>query len=93
MHLRDLLSGVAERLELHDETIPGIPLLELYGNNRILIEHHRGVQKFGAEEIAVCMAYGMVCIRGQQLQLRSMSEGQLVISGEIEQLNVLKGEA
>ena len=92
MRLHDMLFKMAERLDLQDETIPGVPLVELLGSNRILIENHLGVRRFGTEQISVCMSYGMLCVGGKQLQLRRMSEGQLIISGQIEQLTVLKGE-
>lgn len=58
-------------------------LVELYGNERVLIEEHRGILGYGEEEIRVGTSFGMAVIEGLELRLCCMSRSQLVIRGRI----------
>ena len=58
-------------------------LVELYGNERVLIEEHRGILGYGEEEIRVGTSYGTAVIEGMELRLCCMSRSQLVIRGRI----------
>ena len=58
-------------------------LVELYGNERVLIEEHRGILAYGDEEIRVGTSYGAAVIEGLELRLCCMSRSQLVIRGRI----------
>lgn len=78
---------------MHDETLPGIPIVELVGDCRLLIENHKSVRRFDSELITVCLKYGLLCVSGSQLQLCKMSDTQLVITGRIEQLSIVKGDS
>ena len=89
---KDLLRKLAEGFDLEDEVLPGMPLVELIGPNRILIENHRGVREFGNDRISVSLQFGLLCIEGSCLQLRRMSGAQLIVYGQIERLTILKGD-
>ena len=58
-------------------------LIELYGNERVLIEEHRGILAYGEEEIRVGTSFGMAVVEGLELRLCCMSRSQLVIRGRI----------
>lgn len=58
-------------------------LVELYGNERVLIEEHRGILSYGDEEIRVGTSFGAAVIQGSELRLCCMSRSQLVIRGRI----------
>lgn len=58
-------------------------LVELLGKNRVLVEHHKGILRYGTEEILVGASYGILRICGDNLRLCCMSREQLYISGEI----------
>lgn len=58
-------------------------LIELYGNERVLIEEHRGILAYGDEEIRVGTSFGMAVVEGLELRLCCMSRSQLVIRGRI----------
>ena len=58
-------------------------LVELYGNERVLIEEHRGILGYGDEEIRVGTSFGALVIEGMELRLCCMSRSQLVIQGRI----------
>ena len=73
-----------------DRTGPGLPLVEIAGDRRVLIEHHRGVVAYGPCEILVRVKYGQVRVTGSGLCLAKMSAEQLVICGRIGSVELLK---
>ena len=73
----------ADGAELTDELLPGVPIVEIAGGSRVLIERHRGVTEYSLERICVKVSYGTVCILGCGLELTCMTGSQLVISGKI----------
>ena len=62
---------------------PKMKKLMLYGNERVLIEEHRGILAYGDEEIRVGTSFGVAVIQGMELRLCCMSRSQLVIRGRI----------
>lgn len=63
--------------------LPGVPLVEVCNNRRILIENHQGVVGYETNEIIVKVRNGTICIGGDHLQLIRMSRYQLVVVGVI----------
>ena len=80
---RDFLRGMADRMDLPGEPVPGKPALELLGKNRVIIENHRGILDYSREEIRVRVSYGWIHITGSGLELSLMSGQQLIITGTI----------
>lgn len=74
---------ITEAAELHGEALPGVPLVEIAGDNRVLIECHGGVTEYGPEKICVKVRYGHVSILGCGLELAVMNRERLVICGQI----------
>ena len=68
-----------------------IPLVELAGQNRVLIENHGGVLAYGLEEITIKVAYGSLKITGNQLRLMELCREQLVITGQIASVHLIGG--
>lgn len=58
-------------------------LAEVYGKDRVLVEHHRGIQSYGTECIRIGATYGQLLVEGEGLRLCCMSRSQLVICGTI----------
>lgn len=73
-----------DRLDLPEEPIPGKPLIEIVGHERVLIEHHCGVTEYGRSLISVKVRYGRVSVQGRGLELTRMTREMLVISGCID---------
>ena len=59
------------------------PLVEIYGTQRVLIEHHRGICRYGSEESWVNAQNGKIIIQGEGLNLARIGREQLVICGRI----------
>ena len=83
-----LLDWLAARADLPGEGIPGQCLVELLGENRVLVEGHRGVREYSPEKIGVTVSFGLLCISGCALELIHMSSDQLVIRGRIDAITV-----
>lgn len=64
-------------------TGPRLPLVEIAGSRRVLIENHRGVAAYGPDEIVVRGTLGFIRVLGDQLVLARMTPQQLVICGQI----------
>lgn len=77
--------------DLSGELAPGIPLVELAGDKRVLIENHNGVIQYGSESIRIKVKYGQICICGGSLRLSFMTKGQLIINGQIDSLQIVRG--
>lgn len=86
-----LLDKIVMGVDLPSESVPGMSLLEMVGNSRILIENHRGVTQYGCDEIHIKVSFGFLYVRGSELQLACMTKQQLVIVGKIESVSVVKG--
>lgn len=66
-------------------------LVELYGAERLLVEHHGGIQSYGTERIRIAATFGHLVVEGRELRLCCMSRTQLVIRGRIDSVNVEGG--
>ena len=87
---RNWMQRVTEAADLHGEAMPGVPLVELAGDRRVLIECHRGVTEYSPGRISVRVAYGSVCICGCGLELSVMTKERLVISGRIDSVALVR---
>lgn len=70
--------------------LPGLPIAELAGDRRLLIENHQGVTEYSPQRIRVCVRFGELCINGCGLSLAKMSKEQLVIFGSIDNISILR---
>ena len=90
---KNWLMRVAQTTDLLDENITREPILELCGNNRVLIENHCGVMEYGTELIRIRVKNGDYCVVGSGLRLCKMCEEKLLIRGVIQEVLVRKGRA
>lgn len=81
--MRDFMHRLSSAADLPEEPIPGLPLVEIAGDRRVLIEHHNGVTEYGTQQISVKVKFGHVCITGCSLELTQMTREQLIVSGQI----------
>ena len=75
---------LADAADLPGEDLPGQSIVEIAGDSRVLIEHHRGVSCYSSEQIGVKVSFGWVLISGCGLELVCMTKEQLVIRGRID---------
>ena len=85
-----LLDKIAYAMDLPGEPLPGQPIVEVVGQQRVLIEHHRGVVQYGDTEICIRVSYGCVRVCGCNLRLMRMNKQQVIISGCIDSIILRK---
>lgn len=85
-----LMQKLTDGAELFDEMPPGVPVVEIAGEYRVLIEQHKGMVEFSRERICVKVCYGFVCVMGTALKLSHMSQHRLVISGQIDCVKIMR---
>ena len=88
---RTIAQRLARAADLPDEPIPGLSLIEIAGDQRVLVEHHKGVIQYGQEEIRIRTGFGEISVTGLAMTLTKMTKGQLIISGEIRGIGLFRG--
>lgn len=58
-------------------------LVEILGRKQVLVEHHRGILRYGTDEIVIGATFGMIQISGEGLRLCCMSREQLFVCGMV----------
>lgn len=81
---RSIIQRLAEEAELTEVPFPGQPIVEIAGENRVLIENHLGVIAYSRETVRVKVRFGCICVSGCGLELLRMSREQLIIRGRID---------
>lgn len=84
------MARLAEEMDLPGEPVPGQPLVELAGDRRVLIECYCGVSQYSCEEICIKVSYGCIQVRGSCLELARMTGEQLVVTGRIDSITILR---
>jgi sporulation protein YqfC len=90
---RSMLRLMAEAADTPQELLPGMPLIEITGAGRVLIENHGGVTEYETDRIRVRLRFGAVVIRGNRLKITRMSKCQLVISGSLLGVDLERGSS
>ena len=81
---RNIAQHLARAADLQDEPIPGLSLVEIAGDQRVLVENHKGVIQYSPESIRIRVKFGEISISGAKMTLTRMTKGQLVICGCID---------
>lgn len=89
-HPGSWMERLAEGMDMSGESLPGLPLVEICGEKRVLIENHRGVCRYAEDRICVRVAYGEVAVAGRGLELARMTREQLVINGCIDGVTLIR---
>lgn len=85
-YLQHLSTGI----NLPSEPMPGIPLVEVLGDKRVLIERHQGVIAYDQENIRVRVRFGLISVCGCNLTIAQMTKIHLIICGQIESVRFVK---
>ena len=64
-----------------------IPLIEICGRRRVLIENHCGILSYGTEEIRINGSLDVIRVCGKELRIRKVCREKLVISGVIDTID------
>ncbi len=87
---RNWMERIADGMDLPGQPLPGQPIVELAGEGRVLIENHRGVTQYSSDSICIRVCYGYVNVSGEGLVLSRMTREQLIISGRIDGIRIVR---
>ena len=79
-----IFESVINSSELDPVVQPKLPVVEIAGDKRMLIENHKSVIGYSAGEVVVKVKYGRILIKGCGLQLARLRKEQLVVTGRID---------
>ena len=85
------LNRLKNWLDLSVPATPGMPIVEMAGNRRVLIENHNGIAEYGNGRIVILVKLGKIIVSGTELEVCYMSRHQLVIVGCIDTVSVERG--
>ncbi len=91
MSKHNVLGRMADAAQLYGVSIPGVPLVEIAGDGRVLIENHMGVTEYGKQRISLKVKFGQICVCGDGLELLKITRVMAVISGKIQNVEIHKG--
>ena len=74
---------VTELFDLPAELVPGIPKLTMSGGSEVLVENHGGLKSYSRDCIEVRGRNMLLQIRGEDLELATMTKAYIVIRGII----------
>ncbi len=80
---RSAAEKVARVFSLPADAVAGLPLIELIGDAQLRVERHRGILAYDPKEIHIGAGRLTVRVRGLDMELRSMSRSELLITGRI----------
>lgn len=78
-----LLDRAVDTFDLPGEVLAGMPKLTVTGNRRLHIECHKGILEYDGGLITVNGGTVIVKIRGEGIEICSMSAEELLIKGLI----------
>lgn len=85
-----MLRALTEKAGLTAEALPGVPLLELNGDDRVLVENHRCVVGYTESEILIRVSFGLIQIAGDCLTLSCVKKELLLIQGNVHSITLIK---
>lgn len=91
MRKDSLVGKMACMLNTETELLPQRPLLELIGDQRVLIENHCGICEYSTGQITVRVKKAWIYICGKNLSISFISRERLVIVGCIDTIKLERG--
>ena len=92
--MKDKLAGareyITEKLELEKGLLTSDSIIELVGDEKLIIENHRGIVKYSCEEMQVRVGFGTVCISGKNLSMSELMCEEITLEGEIAKIEFIK---
>ena len=76
-------SKITDTIGLHAESVLGTPVLELCGDERVLVENVKKVISFCEDEVLLTVCYGCIRVVGKGLVLDYLGSDRILIVGRI----------
>ena len=73
----------ADIFDLPGEIVAGMSRITVTGGSRVFIENHKGILEYGRERIEINGGRVIITVGGEGLDIRNMSDSELLITGRI----------
>ena len=80
---RHWMDRLTQQLDLDGE-VEVESVVEMVGDRRVLVEHHKGIYQYQQDRIGIHVKYGDILVQGCGMEIASMTRYQLVITGRID---------
>ncbi|HYE08968.1 MAG TPA: sporulation protein YqfC [Patescibacteria group bacterium] len=74
---------LSNALELPKDIILDVAKVTLIGSNNIAVENHKGILEYNEDQIRVNTSSGILTIHGSKLNIKSILQEEITITGEI----------
>ena len=88
---QSILQRVIHGSELASTPLTAVPLIEVSGFEKVLIENHSAIASYDSQQICIQVKRGNIFVCGHELHLAYMSQEKLVITGIIENIQLIGG--
>lgn len=88
---KSVLGLFAEAMDVPRGILPGMSVMEIVGNQQIIIENHCGITEYTGNTIGVRLKWGNLLVSGKNLQITRMEKCQMVITGVLDGLEIRQG--
>lgn len=86
----EIKKSLAEILELPKDIMLDLPKITMVGNLQIYIENHKGILEYTNNRIRINTKDGVLRIIGKNLVLKNIIAEEIIIVGEINQLEFIR---
>ncbi|MFW6270051.1 MAG: YabP/YqfC family sporulation protein [Bacillota bacterium] len=90
--MEKLKKQFVEIFEISPEIALDLPLLMLMGEEKLLIENHKGINQFHHNEIKIKLKKGYLLVKGEKLNIEEINIDYISISGTVSALLYDKGK-
>jgi sporulation protein YqfC len=84
---RQLERAVTDYLELPADAVLDLPRLTVVGNNRLVVENHRGISEYQPDRVRLQLTTGVLEIQGTGLTLREIRPDAIALEGSIQSIH------
>lgn len=81
--------NISEKLEFPKEVIMNIPKITILGNIQALIENYIGIIEYTDKIVRINTTIGIINISGSEFIIKKIVEDEVIISGFIENINIV----
>lgn len=87
---QELRARMAELFDLPADLVAGLAHMELLGDRQFFLEGHDGILSYGDAQIDISVGGAAVRVRGEGLELRSMTGRDVRIRGRIDAVEFIR---
>ncbi|NMB38037.1 MAG: sporulation protein YqfC [Firmicutes bacterium] len=73
-------------MDLPSDVVLELPRITVIGNLEILVENHRGIQKYTSEQICLRVKGGIMSVNGRKLAIKIIEKDYIRLEGIIERI-------